>query len=103
MPKMKGPTLRHVPDRVTPGAKPLFDRIADALSRVVDPADRNQLAMDLFGIVRAMTPIPLEPVRVAAEDWLEVPIGGGWIVAYRLKYGGRPRTARITEVRVLPE
>jgi hypothetical protein len=39
------------------------------------------------------------------EDWLEVPIGDGWIAAYRVVHGGRPDAprTRILEVRVFPD
>ena len=43
---------------------------------------------------------PQEP-----QDWLEVPIGGGWIAAYGLRHSGRPqrRRTRITELRIVPD
>lgn len=39
------------------------------------------------------------------EDWLEVPIGGGWIAAYRIAHSGDPETpqTRILEVRIFPD
>ena len=39
------------------------------------------------------------------DDWLEIPIGDGWIAAYRLAHAGSPRAprTRILEVRVFPD
>jgi hypothetical protein len=42
----------------------------------------------------------------APEHWLEIPIGKGWIAAYRLQHtgrGSRRRTTQILEVRVFPD
>jgi hypothetical protein len=39
------------------------------------------------------------------ESWLEVPIGDGWVAAYRVVHSGTPRRpkTRILEVRVFPD
>ena len=44
---------------------------------------------------------PTLRVRYAAnEHFLDVPIGDDWIATYRLAFGGRPRRARIMELRI---